>query len=88
MKQLKTEQLNTLGHFLKKRKIIINLKEYVISRTIIIMMINDDEKKIYLNKIEPYLRKIIIGLQNSDTWKIQLTIATNFISSEMQKKSI
>ena len=46
------------------------------------------KKKIYLNKIEPYLRKIIIGLQNSDTWKIQLTIATNFISSEMQKKSI
>ena len=45
MKQLKTEQLNILGHFLKKRKIIINLKEYVISRTIIIMMINDDEKK-------------------------------------------
>ena len=36
----------------------------------------------YLNKIEPYLRNIIIDLQNSDTWKIQLIIATNFISSK------
>ena len=34
----------------------------------------------YLNKIEPYLRYITIDLQNSDTWKIQLTIAINFIS--------
>ena len=33
----------------------------------------------YLNKIGPYLRNIIIDLQNSDTWKIQLTIAINFI---------
>ena len=36
----------------------------------------------YLNKSEPYLRNIIIDLQNSDTWKIQLTIAVNFISSK------
>ena len=36
----------------------------------------------YLNKIESYLRNIIIDLQNSDTWKIQLTIAINFISSK------
>ena len=34
----------------------------------------------YLNKIELYLRNIIIDLQNSNTWKIQVTIATNFIS--------
>ena len=27
----------------------------------------------YLNKIEPYLRDLIIDLQSSDTWKIQLT---------------
>ena len=33
----------------------------------------------YLNKAGPYLRNIIIDLQNSDTWKIQLTIAINFI---------
>ena len=28
------------------------------------------------------MRDIIIDLQNSDTWKIQLTIAINFISSK------
>ena len=36
----------------------------------------------YLNKIETYLRNTIINLQNSDTWKIQLTIAINFFSSK------
>ena len=36
----------------------------------------------YLNKIKPHLRNIIINLQNSNAWKIQLTIATNFISSK------
>ena len=35
-----------------------------------------------LNKIETYLRKIINSFQNSDRWKIQLTIATNFVSSK------
>ena len=49
--------------------------------------ISDDRNKIlsldeYLNKIELYLRNIIIDLQNSDTWKIQLTIAINFFSSK------
>ena len=34
----------------------------------------------YLNKIETYLRNIIINLQNSVAQKIQLTIAINFIS--------
>ena len=34
------------------------------------------------NWFESNLRYIIISLQNSDTWKIQLTIATNFISSK------
>ena len=36
----------------------------------------------HLNEIGPYLRNIIIDLQNSDTWKIQLTNAINFISSK------
>ena len=36
----------------------------------------------YLNRTKPYLRNIIIDLQNSDAWKIQLTIAINFISSK------
>ena len=35
----------------------------------------------YLNKIKPYLRNMIINLQNSDALKIQLTIAINFVSS-------
>ena len=49
---------------------------------------NDDDKNRnllvndYLNKIEAYLRNIIKDLQNSDSWKIQLTIAINFISSK------
>ena len=36
----------------------------------------------YLNKMEPYLRNIIIDLQNFKTWKIHLTIVINFISSK------
>ena len=35
-----------------------------------------------LNKIKTSLRNIIIDLQSSDTWKIQLTFAINFISSK------
>ena len=33
-------------------------------------------------EIKPYLRDIIINLQKSHTWKIQLSIAINFISSK------
>ena len=33
-----------------------------------------------LDKIRTYLRDIIIDLQESDTWKIQLTIIISFIS--------
>ena len=36
----------------------------------------------YLNEIEACLRNIITDLQNFDAWKIQLTIAINFISSK------
>ena len=36
----------------------------------------------YLNKLKPYMRNIIVDFQNSDTWKIQVTIATNFIYSK------
>ena len=36
----------------------------------------------YLDKLKPYLKDIIIDLQNSDTWKIQLTISISFISSK------
>ena len=36
----------------------------------------------YLNKIKPHFRNIIINFQNSDSWKIQLPVAINFISSK------
>ena len=36
----------------------------------------------HLDKIKPYLRDISIDLQESNTWKIQLTIAITFISSK------
>ena len=36
----------------------------------------------YLHEIKPYLKCIINKLKISDTWKIQLTIAINFIFSE------
>ena len=36
----------------------------------------------YLNKIKPHVRNIIINFQNSDSWKIQLPVAINFISSK------
>ena len=40
------------------------------------------EYELNLNKIRPYLKDIINNLKISDTWKIQLTIAINFISSK------
>ena len=36
----------------------------------------------YLNKIKPNLKNIVTNIQNSDAWKIQVTIAINFISSK------
>ena len=34
----------------------------------------------YLNKVKPYMRDIIIDLKKYGTWKVQLTLAINFIS--------
>ena len=39
-----------------------------------------------LNKIKPYLMNMTTNLQNSDTLKIQLTIAINFISKDAEKE--
>ena len=36
----------------------------------------------YLIETRTYLKYIIIDLKKSDTWKVQLTVAINFISSE------
>ena len=38
--------------------------------------------KEYLEKIKLYLKDIINDLEKFDTWKIQLAIAINFISSK------
>ena len=38
--------------------------------------------KEHLDKIKPYLRDIIIDLQKPGLWKVQVTIAINFISSK------
>ena len=38
--------------------------------------------KEHLNETELYLKDIIIDLQRSGTWKSQLTIAINFVSSK------
>ena len=35
----------------------------------------------HLNKIRPYLKDIMNNFKRSDTWKIQLTIAINFVSN-------
>ena len=36
--------------------------------------------KEYLDKIKSYFRNIIINLEKSGTWKIQLTTVINFVS--------
>ena len=70
---------------------IINQKELVIFAIIIILNIKVMVIKInlsldeYLNKIKPYLKNIIIDPQNSNTQKIQLTVAIYFISSKVAK---
>ena len=40
----------------------------------------------YINQIKPYLKDIVIDFQEFDTWKIQLAIAINFISSKDAEK--
>ena len=44
-----------------------------------VMVIEIEE---YLNKIRTYLENIINDLKKCDTWKIQLTILINLISSK------
>ena len=42
----------------------------------------------YLNEIRPYLKDIINDIKKSDTWKIQLTIKINFISSKDDEEPV
>ena len=41
----------------------------------------------YLNKIKQYLKDIIIDLQTSNSWKIQLTTAINFFVPKITTKN-
>ena len=36
----------------------------------------------YLDEVRPYLRDVVNDVKESDTWKIQLAISINFISSK------
>ena len=65
----------------------MSLKESVIFGMIVIsnmnaMVVKEETCHFPLNKIDTYLTNIIINFQNSHTWKFQLTIAINFISSK------
>ena len=42
--------------------------------------------KEYLNKIRPYLSNMINNLETQGKWKIQLSIAINFLSSKDNNK--
>ena len=53
---------------------ILNTKVTVIEKTPVV--------EEYINKIRLYLKNIINNLKKSDTWKIQVTITINFISSK------
>ena len=85
--------------FEKGKKDYYKLVENFGSRNYIEFESNRDRNKAlsikeYLNKIRPCLRFIINDLKKSDTWKIQLTwksqltIAINFISSKETMKSL
>ena len=80
---------------MEKKKIIINWNFYkwkfFLSKNYIEYESKGDRSKTlsvkeYLNKIRAYLTKS--NRKKSDTWKIQLTIAINFISSKDMMKSV
>ena len=88
------KQLNSIIRDIKT--LFLQEEEYYCKAVIISNVMNNDQieyesnsdrnknvsVKEYLNVIKPYLKDMIIDLQISDTWKIQLTIAINFISSK------
>ena len=62
----------------------MNLKEFSFWNNNYIQYESNGDKNnnLSLDEIKPYLKDIIIDLQSSDIWEIELTIAINFISSE------
>ena len=82
---------------MEKKKIIINWNFYkwkfFLSKNYIEYESKGDRSKTlsvkeYLNKIRAYLKDTISNRKKSDTWKIQLIIAINFISSKDMMKSV
>ena len=53
---------------------ILNMKKMAMKKTLTV--------KECLDEIKPYLKDIINNLKKYDSWKIQLTIAINFMSSK------
>ena len=71
---------------MKKRRTVTNQHEQVTFGTTIILKYEGNGNrnktlsiKEYLDKIKSYLKSIINNPKKSDAWKIQLTIAINFI---------
>ena len=62
----------------------MNLKEFSFWNNNYIQYKSNGDKNnnLSLDEIKPYLKDIIIDLQSSDIWEIELTNAINFISSE------
>ena len=54
----------------------------IILNTNVMVIKQNSVSESYLYNFRPYLRDILNDLKQSDTWKIQLTIAINFISSK------
>ena len=68
---------------LKKKQVIsrIIITITLTMRVMVIKILTYHQTNIF-NKNKPYLRNIIVNLQNSDAWNIQLKTAINFTSSK------
>ena len=72
----------------KKHNIIKDVRNLFSLKNEIIQDIKNLFKLKKRNTIRPYLKVIINVLKKAHTWKIQLTIATNFISSKDNDEKI
>ena len=87
--------LETSSSKKRKKTILPNQKKHknFIASFIIYESRGDENKTLsideYLNKIRPYLKYIINDLKRKyHTWKIQLTIAINFMSSKVNDEEL
>ena len=76
---------NQLNYLEEKYNRLLRVSDFWSNNYIEYESNGDRNKKLsieeYLYKLWPYLKDIINNLKKSDMWKIQLTIANNFISS-------